>query len=132
VRRFGIALLAWPPIGLAAAAAIGDATGCAAYSAACAGTEPLLPWLAQAVILGLLLLLSPVARVLAGGTLGILVALVPLTFFLIAVGGSGAAQAGFALAFFLALAWLAGVAWAVSQARRRTRGASPARPGAGA
>jgi curved DNA-binding protein CbpA len=119
VRRLGIALLAWPPIGLAAAALIGDVTGCTVYSADCGGTEPLLPWLAQAVILGLLLLLPPFARILAGGAIGVLVGLVPLTAFLVAVGGSGAPQAGFALAFFLGLAWLLGVGWAVAQARRR-------------
>jgi hypothetical protein len=118
IRRLGIALLAWPPIGLATAAVIGDVTGCNVYSAECGGTEPLLPWLAQAVILGLLLLLPPVARILAGGAIGVLVGLVPLTAFLVAVGGSGAPQAGFALAFFLGLAWLLGVAWAVAQARR--------------
>jgi hypothetical protein len=130
VRRFGIALIAWPPIGLAAAGVIGDLTGCAAYSASCDGTEPLLPWLAQAVILGLLLLIPPLARVFAGGAIGILAALVPLTFFLIAVGGSGAAQAGFALTFFLAIAWVAGVAWALAEARRRGRAPVRARPGA--
>jgi hypothetical protein len=120
IRRLGIALVAWPPIGLAAAAAIGDVTGCAVYSADCGGTEPLLPWLAQAVILGLLLLLPPVARVLAGGAIGVLFALVPLTAFLVAVGGTGAPQAGFALAFMLALAWLVGVAWAIALTRRRS------------
>ena len=122
VRRLGIALVAWPPIGLAAAALIGDVTGCAMYSAECGGTEPLLPWLAQAVILGLLLLLPPVARILAGGAVGALVGLVPLTAILVAVGGSGEPQAGFALSFFLAVAWLAGVAWAVAQARRPVAG----------
>jgi hypothetical protein len=119
IRRLGIALVAWPPIGLAAAALIGDVTGCASFSAACGGTEPLLPWLAQAGILGLLLLLPPIARLLAGGAIGVLVALVPLTAFLVAVGGSGAPQAGFALSFLLGLAWLAGVGWAVAQTRRR-------------
>jgi hypothetical protein len=125
VRRFGIALVAWPPIGLAAAALISDVTGCAIYSADCGGTEPLLPWLAQAVILGLLLLLPPVARILAGGTFGVLVGLVPLTAFLVAVGGSGAPQAGFALTFFLAFAWLAGIGWAIARMRRP----APARAG---
>jgi hypothetical protein len=120
IRRLGIALVAWPPIGLAAAAAIGDVTGCAVYSADCGSTEPLLPWLAQAVILGLLLLLPPVARLLAGGAIGVLVALVPLTAFLVAVGGTGAPQAGFALAFLLTLAWLVGVAWSIAETRRRT------------
>ena len=94
-------------------------TGCAVYSADCGSTEPLLPWLAQAVILGLLLLLPPVARVFAGGAIGVLLALVPLTAFLVAVGGTGAPQAGFALAFLLALAWLLGVAWAIALTRRR-------------
>jgi hypothetical protein len=69
IRRLGLALVAWPPIGLAAAAAIGDITGCATYSVECAGSDTLLPWLAQAAILGLLLLLPPLARVLVGGTI---------------------------------------------------------------
>ena len=66
---FLVALVAWPPIGLAAAAIIGDVTGCSAFAATCTGSEPLLPWLAQAAILGLLLLLPPVTRLLAGGAL---------------------------------------------------------------
>lgn len=118
VRRLGVALVAWPPVGLAAAALIGDVTGCAVYSAACGGTEPLLPWLAQAAILGLLLLLPPIARLLAGGAIGVLVALVPLTALLVAVGGAGAPQAGFALSFLLGIAWLVGVAWALAHTRR--------------
>ena len=119
IRRLGIALIAWPPIGIAAAALIGDVTGCATFSASCGGTEPMLPWLAQAAILGLLLLLPPIARILAGGAIGVLVALVPLTAFLVAVGGTGAPQAGFALAFLLALAWLLGIVWGLTQLRRR-------------
>ena len=119
IRRLGVALVAWPPIGLAAAAVIGDVTGCAVYSAECGGTEPLLPWLAQAAILGLLLLLPPIARLLAGGAIGVLVAVVPLTAFLVAVGGSGAPQAGYALSFLLGGAWVVGVAWALAQTRRR-------------
>ena len=119
IRRLGIALIAWPPIGIAAAALIGDVTGCATFSASCGGTEPMLPWLAQAAIIGLLLLLPPIARILAGGSIGVLVALVPLTAFLVAVGGTGAPQAGFALAFLLGLAWLLGIAWGVAQLRRR-------------
>lgn len=121
IRRLGVALVAWPPIGLAAAALIGDVTGCASFSAACGGTEPLLPWLAQAAILGLLLLLPPVARLLAGGAIGVLVALVPLTALLVAVGATGAPQAGFALAFLLGIAWLVGVAWAVGRSLRPGR-----------
>lgn len=119
VRRFGVALVAWPPLGLAAAAAIGDVTGCSAYSVECAGTDALLPWLAQAGILGLLLLLPPFARLLAGGTVAVLLALVPVTAFLLVVGGAGEPEAGVALAFLLAIAWLLGVAGSIVAARRR-------------
>jgi len=120
VRRFGIALVAWPPIGLAAAAAIGEVTGCSAYAATCSGTDTLLPWLAQAGILGLLLLLPPLARLLAGGTVAILLALVPVTAFLLVVGGAGEPEAGFALAFLLGVAWILGVVGAIVAARRRS------------
>jgi hypothetical protein len=119
VRRFGIALVAWPPIGLAAAAAIGEVTGCSAYAATCSSTDSLLPWLAQAGILGLLLLLPALARLLAGGTVAVLLALVPVTAFLLVVGGSGAPEAGFALAFLLGIAWVLGVVGAIVAARRR-------------
>jgi DnaJ domain len=119
VRRFGIALVAWPPMGLAAAAAIGEVTGCSAYAATCSGTDSLLPWLAQAGILGLLLLLPALARLLAGGTVAVLLALVPVTAFLLVVGGAGEPEAGFALAFLLGVAWTLGVAGSVVAARRR-------------
>ena len=114
VRRLGLALVAWPPLGLASAASIGEITGCSNFGAECGGSEPMLPWLAQALILGLLLLLPPVTRILAGGSIAVLLALVPVTAFLIAVGGAGAEgnQAAIALSVFLGLAWLIGVAWA--------------------
>jgi hypothetical protein len=128
VRRLGLALVAWPPIGLAAAAAIGEITGCSTFSADCGGSDPLLPWLAQAGILGLLLLLPPVARLLAGGAVAVVLALVPITGFLVVVGASGAPQAGFALAFLLAFAWLAGVAWSIAMARRRGQARGGAAP----
>jgi DnaJ domain len=119
IRRLGLALVAWPPIGLAAAAAIAEMTGCAAYSAECGGSDPLLPWLAQAAILGLLLLLPPLARLFVGGTIAVLLALVPITAFLLVIGAGGAPQAGFALATLLALAWLGGVGWTALGGRRR-------------
>ncbi len=125
-RRLGLALVAWPPIGLAAAAVIGDVTGCSAYSAACTGSEPLLPWLAQAGILGLLLLLPPVTWLLAGGAVAVLIALVPITAFLVALGGTGAPEAGPTLAVLLGMAWLAGIGWAgVTFRQRRTIRAGP-------
>ena len=119
IRRLGLALVAWPPIGLAAAAAIGEMTGCAAYSAECGGSDMLLPWLAQAAILGLLLLLPPLARLFVGGTIAVLLALVPITAFLLVVGAGGAPQAALAMAALLALAWVGGVGWAALAGRRR-------------
>jgi hypothetical protein len=121
IRRLGLALLAWPPIGLAAAATIGEATGCTTYAAACSGVEPLLPWLAQAAILGLLLLLPPIARLLAGGAIAVLIALVPITVILLSLGGGAAtAQAGAALAILLGIAWFVGLGWSARTFRSRS------------
>ena len=125
IRRLGIALVAWPPIGLAAAAAIGEVTGCTAYSAECGGSDMLLPWLAQAAILGLLLLLPPLARLFVGGTIAVLLALVPITAFLLVVGAGGAPQAALVMAALLALAWLSGVGWAALAGRRRRASGLP-------
>jgi curved DNA-binding protein CbpA len=119
IRRLGLALVAWPPIGLAAGAAIGEITGCTAYSAECGGSDLLLPWLAQAAILGLLLLLPPLARLFVGGTIAVLLALVPITAFLLVLGAGGAPQAALVMAGLLALAWLGGVGWAAFAGRRR-------------
>ena len=118
IRRLGLALVAWPPLGLAAAAAIGDVTGCTTYAAACSGSDSLLPWLAQAGILGLLLLLPPLARLFVGGTIAVLLALVPVTAFLVVVGAGGAPQAAFALGTLLAAAWIGGVAYAARGSSR--------------
>jgi hypothetical protein len=127
LRRLGPALIAWPPLGLAAAVAIGEVTGCAAYAASCGPAEPMLPWLAQAVILGFMLLLPPVTRLLVGGSIGVLVALVPVTAFLVAVGGAGAPQAAGVMAVLLAAAWIAGVGWSAIAAWRRGTAGSSAR-----
>jgi hypothetical protein len=118
IRRLGLALVAWPPIGLAAAAAIGDLTGCTTYSVECSGSDSLLPWLAQAGILGLLLLLPVLSRLFVGGTIAVLLALVPVTAFLLVLGGGNAPQAAFVLSLLLAGAWLAGVGWAARGAAR--------------
>jgi hypothetical protein len=119
VRRLGLALVAWPPIGLVTAALIGNATGCSTFGAQCDGAEPMLPWLAQAVILGLLLLLPPLTRILASGTIAVLVGTVPVMAFLLAVGAGGAPQAAPVMAVLLGIAWLVGVAWATAMRVRR-------------
>lgn len=120
IRRLGLVLLAWPPLGIAAAAVIGDVTGCATYSTACEGADRLLPWLAQALLLGILLLAPVVARVLAAGTIAVLLALLPGAAVITALGGAGSAEGPPVLAGGLVLAWAAGVVWGVNRAVRGT------------
>ncbi len=128
MRRLGFALLAWAPLGTAAAAVIGQVTGCTVYSASCGPTEPLLPWLAQAGVLGILLLVPALARILAVGTLALLVALLPLAGFFVAFGGAGQSEGAVALIVLLSLAWVAGVGAAVMTAwRARGSGRGSAR-----
>jgi DnaJ domain len=125
LRRVRLAIVAWPPLGVAAAISAADVTGCAMASASCDGLDPFLPWLAQPVILALLALLPPLARFLSFGTIGVLVAIVPVTAVLLAFGAGGTPQAGFALGALLALAWLGGLAYAAVSGLRR---ASPSTP----
>jgi hypothetical protein len=114
MRRLGFVLLAWAPLGLAAAAVIGQITGCAAYSASCDAAEPLLPWLAQAAILGILLLVPALSRILAVGTIALLLALLPLAGFFVAFGGAGQSEGAATLIVVLSVAWLAGVGAAIA------------------
>lgn len=125
IRRLRLTLVAWPPLGVAAAIAAGEATGCAAAAASCTGLAPLLPWLAQVAILGLLLLLPPLARLLATGTVAVLLALVPATAVLLALGAGGRPEASFALGVLLAVAWLVGVGYGAILAARRASLSSP-------
>ncbi|HJW22318.1 MAG TPA: hypothetical protein VJ506_07815 [Candidatus Limnocylindrales bacterium] len=120
-------LLAWPPIGLAAATAIGQATGCLSYSVSCDSADRLLPWLAQALIVGLLLASPWLAGLLGAGTIAALVALVPGVGILTALGGASSPEGGPVLAGWLALAWMAGVGLAA----RRALLSSTAAPGSG-
>jgi hypothetical protein len=112
LRRLGLVLLAWAPIGIAAAGLIGDATGCATYSTTCDGTDPFLPWVAQLLILGIVLAVPPLARVFAAGAIAVLAGLIPATALVIAAGGARSSLAGSVLGGALAIAWLLGVAWA--------------------
>ena len=118
VRRLGYALLAWAPIGLASAAVIGQLTGCATYAATCGGIEPLLPWLAQAIVLGLLLLVPSLARVLAVGSLAVVLALLPVTAFFLAFGASAIDGAPAFLQALLLVVWVAGVTVAIVESAR--------------
>jgi hypothetical protein len=122
LRRIGLVLLAWAPVGIAAAGVIGQVTGCGSYSASCDGTDPYLPWVAQAIILGLLLLIPLLARVFATGTLGLLVGLIPATGLVIALGGARSNAAPPVLGAVLAISWLIGLGWGIRRLVLQPRG----------
>ena len=110
LRRLLRALIAWPPLGIAAAALIGEATGCAAFEATCAAPADLYPWAAQGVIILALLALPAIARILAGGTIAVLVLAFPVAAVLSASGASYDRTYGpAALLAVLAIAWGLGV-----------------------
>jgi hypothetical protein len=118
--RLGLALVAWPPLAIAIASAVGSVTGCAEFSATCTGAAPMLPWLGQVLLLGVLLLVPPLSRVLAMGTLAVIIALVPITAVLVAIGGGFDPRGGPVLANLLVVAWLVGVVYGiVSRTRPR-------------
>jgi curved DNA-binding protein CbpA len=117
-RRVGLVLLAWPPLGLAAATAIGQTTGCLSYSASCDSTDRLLPWAAQALLLALLAASPWLTRILVAGTIGAIVALVPGVGIITALGGASSSEGGPVLAAWLGLAWLVGVVIGATRAHR--------------
>jgi hypothetical protein len=121
-RRLVRAVIAWPPLGIAAAAIIGEATGCAAFEATCTAPADLYPWLAQAGILLALLALPRIARVLTGGTVAVAILAFPVAAALSASGASYDRTYGpAALIVVLAVVWAMGVA-AVLLRRAVTRG----------
>ncbi|HET9455843.1 MAG TPA: DnaJ domain-containing protein [Candidatus Limnocylindrales bacterium] len=120
--RVALALLAWPPIGLALATAAGEMTGCSRFAAGCVELFGVGTWLGQLVILSVLLALPTLAAVAAVGTLAALAASVPTAVFLSATGGSRQPDAaGAILAAVLGIAWLAGAAFAVVRRVRLRR-----------
>ncbi|MEO8469188.1 MAG: DnaJ domain-containing protein [Chloroflexota bacterium] len=121
-RRVLFALLAWPPLGIAAAALIGESTGCAAFSASCTREGAILPWLAQVAILLVLLAVPPVARVLIGGTAAVLLVAFPAAATLSAGGARyDKAYGPASLLAILAVAWIIGVAvMAIRAGRKRS------------
>lgn len=118
-RRVAVALLGWPPLGVAIAWLLGEVSGCGRFSAGCVETFALGTWIAQFAVLGALLLLPPLAAASAVGTVALLAAAIPASILLSAVGGARepGAAAG-ALAIVLAIAWLAGAAFAVGRRSR--------------
>jgi hypothetical protein len=114
--RLGLALLGWPPLGVAAATAVGESTGCGRFAASCAEVFSPGTWILQIAIVLLLLALPRLAGWSAVGTLAALAAAIPTAIALSAGGGSRQpeASAGVLLAV-LGLAYVVGVAWAIAR-----------------
>jgi curved DNA-binding protein CbpA len=117
--RLAMALLGWPPLGVFAAAAIDQSTGCGRYAASCPEISSPGTWIVQAAILLLLLALPVVAAWSAHGTIATLVIGVPSSIALSAAGGTNVREmSGPILLSVLALAYLIGVAYAAVVGRR--------------
>jgi hypothetical protein len=115
--RVAVALVGWPPIGVALSSAAGDVTGCGRFAASCVDVFGVGTWLVQLAIIVLLIAVPSLAAISATGTLAALAAAVPAAVILSATGGARQPEASAAvLAAVLAIAYLAGVA--IGTARR--------------
>ena len=113
--RIAMALLGWPPLGLAVAVAIGEETGCGRFAASCGELSSPGTWIVHAAIILLLIALPRVAAWSAHGTIAALVAGVPAAIVLSAGGGARVPQASASvLAIVLAVAYLVGVGYAIA------------------
>jgi DnaJ domain len=117
--RVGLALLGWPPIGVAISTIVGEVTGCGRFAASCVEVFGVGTWLAQLAIIAVLLALPAVATLSAVGTLAVLAASVPTAVVLSASGGSREPAVSAAiLGTVLAVAYLAGVVFAIARRSR--------------
>jgi curved DNA-binding protein CbpA len=122
--RVALALVGWPPLGIALATVVGEVTGCSRFAAGCLDLFGVGTWLAQLAIIAILLALPPVAMLSATGTVAALAAAVPTAVILSATGGSSEPVASAAaLASVLAVSYVAGVVFGI--ARRRGPGRVP-------
>ncbi|MBA2721037.1 MAG: hypothetical protein H0U52_17610, partial [Chloroflexi bacterium] len=114
IGRLAMAALGWPPLGIIVAAAVDGSTGCGRYAASCSEISSPGTWIVNAVLILLLLALPRLAAWSAHGTIIAVVAAVPAAIALSAGGGSNVPEAsGPVLIAVLALAYLAGVAYAI-------------------
>lgn len=114
-----MALLGWPPLGVFVAATIDQSTGCGRYAASCPEVYAPGTWIVQAAIVLLLLALPAVAAWSAHGAIAALVVGVPSAIVLSAAGGTNVREmSGPILLSVLAVAYLAGVAYAAVLGRR--------------
>jgi hypothetical protein len=118
-RRVAVALLGWPALGVAIAWLLGEVSGCGRFSAGCVETFAVGTWIAQFAVLGILLLVPALAAASAVGTVALLAAAIPASILLSALGGAREpGLAAGALGIVLAVAWLAGAAFAVGRRSR--------------
>jgi hypothetical protein len=103
-------LIGWPPLGVIAAALIGEATGCSRFAAGCDDSVGIAVWLAQLALIGTLLIVPRLAAISSIGTIAALAAAVPPTLLLSVSGGAQERAASVAaLTVVLAVAYLVGV-----------------------
>jgi hypothetical protein len=115
-----MALVGWPPLGVFAAAAIDQSTGCGRYAASCAEVSSPGTWIVQAAIVLLLLALPTLAAWSAHGAIATILIGVPSAIFLSAAGGTNVREtSGPILLSVLTIAYLVGVAYAAIVGRRR-------------
>jgi hypothetical protein len=114
-RRLLLALIAWPPVGLAMALLFGEVTGCGRYSAGCPDPLPLAGLLIQPGIVGVFLLLPRITNPAAIASFATGLAALGGGTALSATGGARApGVASGLLLLILAAAYVAGLAGAVS------------------
>lgn len=112
--RLAMALLGWPPLGVFAAAAIGESTGCGRYAASCSEVYSPGTWIVHAAIVLLLLALPRLAAWSAHGSVAALVVGVPAAMVLSAGGGARQPEASAAVLLgLLAVAYLIGISYAI-------------------
>jgi hypothetical protein len=124
-----LALLAWPPLGFAAASLLDSMTGCAVFSPACTPTASMLSVAAQPLIVAALVLLPMLAAVAGFASVATLLVALPLAAALSAMVGPDVAVGRGVLVIAAISAYLVGlVAAVVRGVRPRPHGADPAAP----
>jgi hypothetical protein len=110
IGRIALALIGWPPIGIAISTFSGELSGCGRFAASCVDLFGIGTWLAQLAVIAILLALPAIAELSAAGSIVALAASVPTAVALSASGGSREpAASAAALGFILAIAYVIGV-----------------------
>jgi curved DNA-binding protein CbpA len=118
--RIGRAVIAWAPIALGIGWLIGEASGCARFSADCQPAVAPASWTAQLAVLALLIAVTRLARITAFGTIVTLAAVIPASVLLLATFDPESMNAGrVALGGLMVIAWVAGIAYGIVREIRR-------------